>query len=96
MTGPVAQQGGPAPGKAADVQPGDVAMPEEAIRDPFVLEFLDIRDEYSESDLEAALIQHLADFLLELGDDFAFLDGSGASESTTLGSGSIWCFSTDD
>jgi hypothetical protein len=38
-----------------------------------VLEFLDIRDEYSESELEAALIQHLADFLLELGDDFAFV-----------------------
>lgn len=59
--------------KAADVQPGDAMTPEEAIRDPFVLEFLDIRDEYSESDLEEALIQHLADFLLELGDDFAFV-----------------------
>jgi predicted nuclease of restriction endonuclease-like (RecB) superfamily len=59
--------------KAADVQPGDHLTPEEAIRDPFVLEFLDIKDEYSESDLEEALIQHLADFLLELGDDFAFV-----------------------
>ena len=59
--------------KAADAQPGDFLTPEEAIRDPFVLEFLDIRDEYSESDLEAALIQHLTDFLLELGDDFAFV-----------------------
>jgi hypothetical protein len=38
-----------------------------------VLEFLDLKDEYSESDLEDALIQHLTDFLLELGDDFAFL-----------------------
>jgi predicted nuclease of restriction endonuclease-like (RecB) superfamily len=59
--------------KAADVQPGDRLTPEEAIRDPFVLEFLDIRDQYSESELEAALIQHLTDFLLELGDDFAFV-----------------------
>lgn len=59
--------------KAADVQPGDLLTPEEAIRDPFVLEFLDIKDEYSESELEEALIQHLADFLLELGDDFAFV-----------------------
>ncbi len=58
---------------AADVQPGDAVTPNEAIRDPFILEFLDIRDEYSESDLEAALIKHLADFLLELGDDFAFI-----------------------
>ena len=47
--------------------------PEEAIKDPFVLEFLDLKDEYSESDLEDALIQHLADFLMELGDDFAFV-----------------------
>ena len=47
--------------------------PEEAIKDPFVLEFLDLKDEYSESDLEAALIHRLTDFLLELGDDFAFL-----------------------
>ena len=52
---------------------GDAITPEEAIRDPFMLEFLNLRDEYSESDLEDALIQHLADFLLELGDDFAFV-----------------------
>ncbi|MGB6103035.1 MAG: PDDEXK nuclease domain-containing protein [Pusillimonas sp.] len=53
--------------------PGDVITPEQAIKDPFVLEFLNLKDEYSESDLEEALIQHLADFLLELGDDFAFV-----------------------
>ena len=46
----------------------DAVTPEEAIKDPFVLEFLDVKDEYSESDLEDALIRHLADFLLELGD----------------------------
>ncbi|MBT2795001.1 DUF1016 N-terminal domain-containing protein, partial [Paraburkholderia strydomiana] len=33
--------------KAAHFEPGDQLTPEEAIRDPFVLEFLDIRDEYS-------------------------------------------------
>jgi predicted nuclease of restriction endonuclease-like (RecB) superfamily len=53
--------------------PSDLMTPEDAIKDPFVLEFLDLKDEYSESDLEAALIRSLADFLLELGDDFAFL-----------------------
>jgi predicted nuclease of restriction endonuclease-like (RecB) superfamily len=53
--------------------PGDTITPEEAVKDPYVLEFLDLKDEYSESDLEEALIQHLADFLLELGDDFAFV-----------------------
>jgi predicted nuclease of restriction endonuclease-like (RecB) superfamily len=52
---------------------GDFVTPEQAIRDPFVLEFLNLKDQYSESDLEDALIRHLADFLLELGDDFAFV-----------------------
>lgn len=53
--------------------PEDVITPEEAIKDPYVLEFLDLKDEYSESDLEAALIHRLEDFLLELGDDFTFV-----------------------
>jgi predicted nuclease of restriction endonuclease-like (RecB) superfamily len=43
------------------------------IRDPFVLEFLDLKDEYSESDLESALISELEKFLLELGNDFTFV-----------------------
>lgn len=59
--------------KAGATVPGDVLTPEEAIRDPFVLEFLDLKDEYSESDLEVALLERLTDFLLELGDDFAFI-----------------------
>jgi predicted nuclease of restriction endonuclease-like (RecB) superfamily len=58
---------------AASSEMGDLMTPEEAIKDPLVLEFLDLKDEYSESDLEEALIHHLTDFLLELGDDFAFL-----------------------
>ncbi|MBK6959870.1 MAG: DUF1016 family protein [Gammaproteobacteria bacterium] len=59
--------------KGEATEPGDALTPEQAIKDPFVLEFLNLKDEYSESDLEDALIQHLADFLLELGDDFAFV-----------------------
>lgn len=54
-------------------EPPDLVTPEAAIKDPFVLEFLALKDEYSESDLEDALIQRLADFLLELGDEFAFI-----------------------
>ena len=38
-----------------------------------MLEFLDLKDEYSESDLEEALISHLETFLLELGGDFCFM-----------------------
>lgn len=56
-----------------DAEETESPLPEQAIKDPFVLEFLNLKDEYSESDLEEALIQHLTDFLLELGDDFAFV-----------------------
>ena len=53
--------------------PEDRVLPEEEIKDPFVLEFLDLKDEYSESDLEEALIDRLETFLLELGGDFCFI-----------------------
>jgi len=59
--------------KSAQPETAPDLTPEQAIKDPFVLEFLDLKDEYSESDLENALIEHLTDFLLELGDDFAFV-----------------------
>ena len=58
-------------GRKANTQ--DLVLPEEEIKDPYVLEFLDLKDEYSESDLEEALIRHLETFLLELGDDFCFV-----------------------
>ncbi len=51
----------------------DAVTAEEQIKDPFVLEFLGLKDEYSESTLEEALIQHLETFLLELGGDFTFV-----------------------
>jgi predicted nuclease of restriction endonuclease-like (RecB) superfamily len=47
--------------------------PEEEIRDPYLLEFLGLPKAHSEKDLEDALIQHLADFLLELGYGFTFV-----------------------
>ena len=59
--------------KGQAAKPEDALTPEEEIKDPFILEFLDLKDEYSESDLEDALIRHLQAFLLELGDDFTFV-----------------------
>jgi DUF1016 N-terminal domain len=38
--------------KGAVAKPGDTVTPEDAIKDPYVLEFLDLKDEFSESDLE--------------------------------------------
>ena len=50
-------------------------MPEDVIRDPYVLEFLGISPnaDFYESDLESALITHLQKFLLELGRGFSFV-----------------------
>lgn len=59
--------------KGAPPQPGDALSAEEEIRDPLVLEFLGLKDEYSESDLEESLIRYLEHFLLELGGDFCFV-----------------------
>jgi len=53
--------------------PQDKVSADEEIRNPFLLEFLGLKDEYSERDLEEALIRHLEKFLLELGNDFAFV-----------------------
>ena len=59
--------------KGAKAKPNDKVTPEEEIKSPYVLEFLGLKDEYSESELEEALILHLEKFLLELGEDFAFI-----------------------
>jgi predicted nuclease of restriction endonuclease-like (RecB) superfamily len=59
--------------KGAKPKRQDAVTPEEQIKDPYVLEFLNLKDEYSESDLEEALILHLEHFLLELGGDFTFV-----------------------
>jgi predicted nuclease of restriction endonuclease-like (RecB) superfamily len=65
--------------KAALIKKGQRSIPEdqltaeEEIKDPMVLEFLGLKDEYSESALEDALIHRLEEFLLELGNDFSFI-----------------------
>jgi predicted nuclease of restriction endonuclease-like (RecB) superfamily len=50
-----------------------ILTPEDEIKDPYVLEFLGLKDEYSELQLEEALIKHLELFLLELGAGFTFV-----------------------
>jgi predicted nuclease of restriction endonuclease-like (RecB) superfamily len=49
--------------------------PRDLIKDPYVLEFLDLPrpKEFSESELETAIISHLQEFLLEMGKGFAFV-----------------------
>jgi predicted nuclease of restriction endonuclease-like (RecB) superfamily len=50
------------------------AQPSEIIRDPYFLEFLGLeqRSEYSETDLEQAILNHLQKFLIEFGTGFCF------------------------
>jgi predicted nuclease of restriction endonuclease-like (RecB) superfamily len=54
-------------------KPEDAVSADEEIRNPLLLEFLGLKDEYSESELEDALIRHLECFLIELGNEFAFV-----------------------
>jgi predicted nuclease of restriction endonuclease-like (RecB) superfamily len=42
-------------------------------RDNYLLDFLDLKDVYSEKDLETAIIVELQKFIIEIGNDFAFL-----------------------
>lgn len=51
----------------------DTITPDEEVKDPLVLEFLGLKDEYSETQMEEAIIQKLETFLLEMGNDFAFV-----------------------
>ena len=53
----------------------DVPDPKDIIKDPYVLEFAGLKPDSSfyEKDLEQALVAHLNEFLLELGNGFAFV-----------------------
>jgi predicted nuclease of restriction endonuclease-like (RecB) superfamily len=59
--------------KGEKAEKEDYVSPDEEIKDPFVLEFLNLKDEYSELELEEAIIKHLQTFLLEMGAGFAFV-----------------------
>lgn len=49
--------------------------PADVVKDPYILEFLGLQElsEYSESEMESRIIDHLQQFLLELGKGFAFV-----------------------
>jgi predicted nuclease of restriction endonuclease-like (RecB) superfamily len=59
--------------RGQETRPEDAISPEDEVRDPYLLEFLNLKDEYSESELEEALVHHLEWFLLELGNGFTFV-----------------------
>ncbi|MCF2500870.1 MULTISPECIES: YhcG family protein [Dyadobacter] len=47
--------------------------PDLVFRDPYFLDFLGLKDAYSEKDLETSIIVELQKFIIELGSDFAFM-----------------------
>jgi predicted nuclease of restriction endonuclease-like (RecB) superfamily len=53
----------------------DMHKPDTVIKDPYVLEFLGLSDDfaYKEGELEEALVNHIGRFLLELGKGFAYI-----------------------
>jgi predicted nuclease of restriction endonuclease-like (RecB) superfamily len=61
-----------------------IEKPEDILRQPYVFEFLGVREEKPmlEKDLEAKLIRHIEDFLLELGRGFMFV---GSQQRITVG-----------
>lgn len=47
--------------------------PDLVFKDPYFLDFLGLKDTYSEKDLEGSILIELQNFIIELGSDFAFL-----------------------
>lgn len=52
---------------------GEALSTDLVFRDPYVLDFLGLKDTYSEKDLETAILSELQRFITEMGTDFAFL-----------------------
>jgi len=57
----------------SELQEEDRMSPDLIFRDPYVLDFLNLKDTFSERDLEAAILRELESFLLELGVGFTFV-----------------------
>lgn len=53
---------------------GDTSVPRDVFRDPYLLDFLGLKDTFLERDLETAIVQDMEAFLLEAGNGFAFVE----------------------
>jgi predicted nuclease of restriction endonuclease-like (RecB) superfamily len=52
----------------------DKLTPDLVFRDPYILDFIGLKDTYAEKDLEAAILREIEAFILELGSGFAYLE----------------------
>lgn len=48
-------------------------LAKQTLKDPYNFDFLTLREEYNEKELESALVERITDFLLELGSGFSYL-----------------------
>ena len=51
----------------------EMVSPALVLKDPYILDFLELQDRYLEKDLEDAILRELEEFLLELGAGFSFI-----------------------
>jgi len=52
----------------------DKLTPDLVFRDPYLLDFLGLKDTYAEKDIETAILREIESFILELGSGFAFVE----------------------
>jgi predicted nuclease of restriction endonuclease-like (RecB) superfamily len=57
----------------AQLREEDRLTPELVFKDPYILDFVDLKDRYLEKDLEDAILRDIEKFLLELGAGFTFV-----------------------
>ena len=67
------RQGSAVSNFALRLPPHDSALVHEALKDPYLFDFLGLADDAQERDIEDALVRHITRFLLELGAGFAFV-----------------------
>jgi predicted nuclease of restriction endonuclease-like (RecB) superfamily len=58
----------------AKLRDEDKLTPDLIFRDPYLLDFLGLKDTYAEKDIEAAILREMEAFILELGAGFCFVD----------------------
>lgn len=82
----MSRERGPVEAEARKATAELAARPEDFVKDPYVLEFLNIQDyaSYRESELEQAIIQQLQSFMLELGRGFAFVSRQKRVSTETM------------
>lgn len=48
-------------------------LAQQSFKDPYIFDFLNLKDKADEKDIEDQLVKHITEFLLELGKGFAYI-----------------------